>query len=352
MRVLIGGSPSKIIHFKEFEIALIKLGIECKLVVDNDICKGFPSRKISDWFQTKKKFDKLISDFKPDIILVDRQRHFAKVALKYKIPLIIHLRGNIWEEIRWAKETKYKSFLKKIALNVWISISKETFEKSFSIFPICKYLEKIVNRNYPNKKTAVMYLGNNPEKWYPSKGMKLKHPCVGLLQGAVIWGKTQEMLILEKVLKSMPNVMFYWAGDGPYRDKILPNLEKYDNFKWLGSLQYPDKIREYLTEIDVYTLVSGIDMSPSTLQEAQLMKKPVVATNVGGVPELMKNNETGFLVEKGNSEELINKLSILIDDKEKREEMGNKGRKFVEENFSWDKIAKEFVKSLKEQGLK
>ena len=93
-------------------------------------------------------------------------------------------------------------------------------------------------------------------------------------------------------------------------------------------------------------------MSPSTLQEAQLMKKPVVATNVGGVPELMKNNETGFLVEKGNSEELINKLSILIDDKEKREEMGNKGRKFVEENFSWDKIAKEFVKSLKEQGLK
>jgi len=82
------------------------------------------------------------------------------------------------------------------------------------------------------------------------------------------------------------------------------------------------------------------------------MKKPVVATNVGGIPELMKNNETGFLVEKGNSEELINKLSILINDKEKREVMGNKGRKFVEENFSWDKIAKEFLKSLKEQGIK
>jgi glycosyltransferase involved in cell wall biosynthesis len=82
------------------------------------------------------------------------------------------------------------------------------------------------------------------------------------------------------------------------------------------------------------------------------MKKPVVATNVGGIPELMKNNETGFLVEKGNSEELINKLSILINDKEKREVMGNKGRKFVEENFSWDKIAKEFLKSLKDQGIK
>ena len=196
-----------------------------------------------------------------------------------------------------------------------------------------------------------MYSGINSDKWYPKEGMKLKHPCVGLLQGAVIWGKAQEMLVLQKVLESMPDVMFYWAGDGPYRDKILSILEKYDNFKWLGPLQYPDKVREYLTEIDVYALVSGIDMSPLTLQEAQLMKKPVVATNIGGIPELMKDGETGFLVEKGNSEEWIEKLSILIDDKQKRENMGNNGRKFVEENFSWDKIAKEFLKNLQQEDL-
>jgi glycosyltransferase involved in cell wall biosynthesis len=76
------------------------------------------------------------------------------------------------------------------------------------------------------------------------------------------------------------------------------------------------------------------------------MKKPVVATNVGGIPELMKDDETGFLVEKGNAEELVEKLSLLINDKEKREIMGENGRKFMEENFSWDKITKEFVKDL------
>jgi len=352
LKILIGASSSKIFHLKEFKNTLTKLGIECKLVIDTDICNGFPSRKISDWFQTQKKFDKLISNFKPDVILVDRQRHFAKIASKYKIPLIIHLRGNIWKEIEWAKETTYKSFLKKIALNVWISIMNETFDKSFLIIPICKHLEKIVKENYPYKKTAVMYQGINAERWYPSKGIQLKHPCVGLLQGAVIWGKAQEMLILQKVLKSMPDVMFYWVGDGPYRKKILPVLEKYDNFKWLGPLQYPDKVREYLTEIDVYALVSGIDMSPLTLQEAQLMKKPVVATNVGGIPELMKDNETGFLVEKGNADEWIKKLSILIEDKQKREDMGNNGKKFVEENFSWDKIVIEFLKNLEKNGIK
>ena len=351
MRLLIGGSTSKLFHLKEFQNSLKKLGVECKLVIDTDVCNGFPSRKIRDWFQSRKKFDQLISDFKPDAILVDRQRHFARIASKTQIPLIIHLRGNIWVELEWAKHTIYKSFPKRIALQIWINIAKETFAKSLFIVPICKHLEKIVKENYPNKKTQVMYQGIDPDRWYQSEGMKLKHPCVGLLQGAVIWGKTQEMLVLQKVLESMPDVTFYWVGDGPYRDKVLSILEKYDNFKWLGPLQYPDKVRQYLTEIDVYALVSGIDMSPLTLQEAQLMRNPVVATNVGGIPELMRNNETGFLVKKGNADEWIEKLSLLVNDKQKREVMGTAGRKFVEENFSWDKIAQDFLIIFKKMGI-
>ena len=351
MRLLVGGSTSKMFHLKEFTNALTDLGVECKLVVDTDICRGFPSRNITDWFLTRRKFDQLISEFKPDIILVDRQRHFALVASKQNIPLVIHLRGNIWKEMEWAKHTLYKSLPKRIALQTWISITSQTFQKSSLIVPICQHLEKIVKQNYPDKKIGVMYQGITSSRWYSSEGMTLKHPCVGLLQGAVIWGKTQEMLILENVLKSMPDVTFYWAGDGPYRDKILSVLGKYDNFKWLGSLQYPDKVREYLTEIDVYALVSGIDMSPLTLQEAQLMKKPVVATNVGGIPELMKNNETGFLVEKGDADGWIEKLFLLINNKEKRKTMGENGRKFVEENFNWNKIAREFLDILEKNGV-
>ena len=352
MRLLIGGSTSKIFHLREFEKALTELGIQCKLVIDSDVCNGFPSRKISDWFQTKKKFQQLISEFKPNLILVDRQRHFALAAAQNKIPLIIHLRGNSWKEIEWAKQTIYKSFFKRIALQKWISISKKTFKNSFLIIPICKHLENIVNKKYPNKNTGVMYQGISVTKWYPEKGMTLNHPCIGLLQSAVIWGKAKEMLILENILTSMPNVTFYWAGDGPYREKILSKLNKYPNFKWLGSLEYPNKVRQYLSEIDVYALVSGIDMSPLTLQEAQLMRKPVVATNVGGIPELMKDNETGFLIKEGDVKEWIEKLSLLINDKKKREIMGNEGRKFIEENFNWDKIAKEFLDILKKCNIK
>ena len=347
MRLLLGAHSSRLFRLKQFTDVLENLGVECKLVSDSETFDGFPSRKISNWFQTRKKFNKLIEEFKPDVVFVDRQTHFGLAAIKTNLPLFTFLRGDYWSEIKWAKETRYKSFPKNIIIRERERIGKSCLDNSTLILPICKYLEGIVKTHYPNKKSFVMYQGIASSHWYPSEGMTLKHPCVGLLQGAVIWGKTQEMLTLTKVLEAMPDVTFYWAGDGPYRDKILSVLGKYDNFKWLGALQYPDKVREYLTEIDVYALVSGIDMAPSTLQEAQLMKKPVVATNIGGIPELMKNNETGFLVEKGNSEEWIEKLSVLINDKEKRKIMGEEGRKFVEENFNWEKIAREFLEISK-----
>ena len=92
-------------------------------------------------------------------------------------------------------------------------------------------------------------------------------------------------------------------------------------------------------------------MSPLSLQEAQLMEKPVIATNVGGIPELMKDGKTGFLIEKGNSKELFEKLSLLLNNLEKSKEMGKKGKSFVEDNFNLDKICNDFLNHLKKYGI-
>ena len=344
MRILIGGASSKMFHLKEFGENLKTEGIEYKLVHDLEVQDGFPSRKIKNWVPSKTKFNKLIKEFKPDVIFVDRQSHFGLAAIEAKIPLIVHLRGDYWSEIEWAKQTLYKDPLKRTVLHFKDKNAHRCFYGASAIVPICNYLKKIVEERYPEKLVETLYQGIDPSKWYYSEGMKLKHPCVGLLQGAVIWGKAAEMLILKEVLQAFPDVTFYWVGDGPYRNKILPELEKFSNFKWLGALEYPNKVREYLSEIDIYALISGIDMSPLTLQEAQLMKKPVIATNVGGIPELMKDKESGFLVEKGNPNDIIKKLKILLNDKEKAKHMGDEGRKFVEENFNWIKISKDFIK--------
>ena len=334
---------------KEFVNELEKINIECNLVLDIDISDRFPSRKISHWFQSSKKFEKLIKEFKPDAIFVDRQRHFVLDAIKTNIPLLIHLRGDIWKEIEMAKKTLYKLPHKRIVLKKWENIANESFKKSNLILPICNYLENETKERLPEKKVATMYQGINYENWYKEKEMELKHPCVGFLQGSVILEKAKEMLTLTKVIESMPEVTFYWAGDGPYRDIILTKLKKYNNFHWLGPLEYPGKVREFLSSIDIYGLASGIDMSPLTLLEAQLMEKPVIASKVGGIPELMIDNETGFLVNKGNSEEWKEKISILLNDTKKQRKMGQNGKKFVKENFAWQIIAKKFKKTINEQ---
>jgi len=225
------------------------------------------------------------------------------------------------------------------------------FQESKIILPICNHLSEITKKKYSDKPVETLYQGITPSNWYQKEGLKLKHPCVGILQSATIWEKTKELLILPEILRKMPDVHFYWAGDGVYKDNVLPVLEKFENFHWLGALDYPDKVREFLTEIDVYALISGIDMSPLTLQEAQLMEKPVIATSVGGVPELMKDVETGFLVKKNNPEELAEKISILVNDTKKSENMGKKGKDFVTRNFNWDKICHDFLVSLKKYDL-
>ncbi len=348
MKLLIGGSKSKLFHLEEFARSVSKYSVECKVVHDVKVYTGFPSKKISDWFQTRKKFEKLINDFQPDLILIDNpSSHFGLATLKSKIPLIIHLRGDYWSEIKWARETSYKTLHRRIALWSKNRIGKKCLEKSIAILPLSNNLKKIVREHFPKKFVETMYQGINPSLWFPVDLMDLKHPSVGLLQDAIIWGKTKEMLILTKILEKMPEISFYWAGDGPFRNEILSKLNKFENFHWLGRLSHPEQVRKFLMSIDIYALISGFDTLGMTSQEAALMKKPVLATRVGGIPESMNENETGFLIEKGNHEQWIEKISLLINYKEKANEMGINGRNFVESKFSWDIVAKNTAEILK-----
>jgi len=355
LRIIFAIDKSRFDYLLPLTNFLSKNNIECKIINDLDIYdNSLFSKKILRWLYTPSKFKQIINNYLPDFIFTERTSHFSSLVLKTNIPLIIFIRGNMWIESEIAKKTIHTSITKKIELDLKNRITEKCFKnKSTIILPICNYLTEIIKNRYPKKNIKTFYQGIEVDFWKPlSSKNNLIHPCVGLLQGAHIWGKAQEMLTLEKVLKEFPKITFYWAGDGPYAEKILSVLKKYPNFKWLGNLDYPNKVKEYLDEIDIYALISGMDMSPHTVLEASMMEKPVIATNVGGIPELMKDNETGFLVEKGNHEQIIEKISFLLENPEIAGKMGIAGRKFIEENFSWEKIAKEFLKSLQQESIK
>ena len=352
MKILFAIDKTRFNYIIPFTDELSKYNIECKIIDDLDIYDDSKTnKKILRWLKTPNKFLNIISEFQPDLVFTERVSHFTTLVIKQKIPLFIFLRGDYWTEFNLFKKTFHISLIKQVELFFKNKIATKNFKNSTLILPICNYLENIVKIHFSTNNVNTLYQGIDSSYWKKQNQNKLNHPCVGLLQSANIWGKTEEMLLLPKIIDSLPHVMFYWAGDGPYKDKILPKLKKYKNFKWIGHLDYPEDVRDYLSEIDVYALVSGLDMAPHSLLEAASMKKPVVATNVGGVSELMEDNKTGFLIEKGNVDDWIEKLSLLINDNEKREVMGVSGSKFTRENFDWNKITRDFLNILKVQGI-
>ena len=346
MRLLIGGSSTFLVHLKQFSDMLNKLGVESKLVFDGDYADGFPSRKVSNWFQTNKKFNKLIDEFKPDAIFVDRQAHFAIHAIKSGIPTFVLLRGHYWQEYFWAMKTLGANIKNRIIIWLRNRTAERVFRDATMIFPICGFLEDVVKRKYPGKNTGVFLEGIDSQQWFHEEKMNLKHPSVGMVQDANWWGKTKELLVLERVLDRLPNVNFYWVGDGQYRNEITSRLEKFENFKWLGRLDYPEGVRKFLESIDVYALITGMDLAPLTLKEAQAMEKPVLATDVGGDKEMMVDGETGFLVREGSAEDIILRITELLDNKETAKEMGIKGARFVKKKFNWEVVTKEFLKNI------
>jgi len=102
-----------------------------------------------------------------------------------------------------------------------------------------------------------------------------------------------------------------------------------------------------LSTIDIYALITGMDLAPLTLKEAQLMGKPVIATDVGGDSEMMKHGETGFLVREGNSDDIIQRITEFLDNEQFRTDMGKNGIKFVKTEFDWERVTKNFLNIIK-----
>ena len=340
------GDENKFFHLKEFGIALSKLGVECKFIKDTDYVVGFPSKQIKKVIEGNKKLKKIIKEFSPDAVFVDRQNKFGLEVINNKIPLFVYLRGNIWLEHKWAKETIYKDPIMRAVANQRHKIANEVFEKCDGVFMTADYLHDEIKKRHPNTKTFHFLEGLDTSRWYPSKGMNLKHPCVGLLQHAFVWGKAKEMLVLKKAIKSMPNIHFYWVGFGQYQERVLQELDAFDNFHWLGKFpweEYPENVRQFLTEIDIYALATGIDTTPLSCREAMSMEKPSIASNVGGIPEMIYDGKTGFLIDEGNAEQWIEKISFILENEMAAKEMGKAARKLIIEKFNWNTLAKDFL---------
>jgi len=151
------------------------------------------------------------------------------------------------------------------------------------------------------------------------------------------------------VKAKIPDVHVYVAGSGSEEAKsrkLAQYLNITQNVEFLGFISGEEKC-SYYKLADVFVLPSLWESAPVVLLEALAYGKPVVASNVGGIPDMLEDGKTGLLFRPGNADELARKLIILLQNNELRNEMGRAGRQRAEE-FTWDKIADMTVKVYRE----
>ncbi len=94
----------------------------------------------------------------------------------------------------------------------------------------------------------------------------------------------------------------------------------------------------------IVVVPSRMESLPTTVKEAFFLNIPVIGTNVGGIPELIKNNETGILIPPENPEKLAQAINELLSDKEKADKLAKNGNIFVKKYMTWDVVLPKYIK--------
>lgn len=133
------------------------------------------------------------------------------------------------------------------------------------------------------------------------------------------------------------------AGDGPARDRLERRFG--DAATFLGAVPY-EQVPALYHEFDAFVLPSHTEGLPRVVLEAQATATPVVATRVGGVPEVIEDGETGLLCEPRDPGSLAGAIGRLADDPPLRERLAENGRSAVEASYSWDALYERYEEYL------
>ncbi len=228
-------------------------------------------------------------------------------------------------------------------------VEKIAFQRADSIVVNAEAIKDyLIRRGVSAGKLNIIYNGLDLERLTPKESSRttiLKE--FGLPQGEDVRFitlvanlrheiKNQPMFLkaAKKILSKYPNTHFILAGEGELQNE-LENLARSfqidDNTHFIGLCK---KVPELLSISFACALTSFSEGFSNSILEYMSASKPVVATKVGGAAEAIVDNETGFLVESDDDDNLAEKIIWLLDNPDKAVEMGKLGRNIIEMRFS------------------
>ena len=176
-------------------------------------------------------------------------------------------------------------------------------------------------------------------------GRKKGDSYIGAMVGAFEDRKDYDTLIRAaiKLCSKNKKVIFLLIGKGSLLESIKQQVpaELMDTqIRFLGSR---NDIESILQIVDVGLLIAHYEGISNSIMEYMASAKPVIASDEGGTPELVIEGETGFLVAQGGSDQIIEKMELLMSNPQLAKEMGQKGQQRIREHFDLSKMADSFI---------
>jgi L-malate glycosyltransferase len=313
------------VQFLEKEFIIFPIHSKIDSIRKDNVRSGFFS-KISLGLLMLPHFIKLmkfIKETKPDIIYTSQFRSQLFVGWLGKIlgkKVVWHIHG----------EERLDNLLGQIALRT-----------SDHRIVVSKILCENYQSRFPPLSSTFSAVPNGVEVY--ERKIKTNSDVIHLVTvGALIEGKRQDLAIkaCKELIDRGYSVHLHIVGEKPhwhsqqYKNDLL-HIVKENNFQshitFHGWVENPHAI---LAKSDIFLLPSDTEGLPLSIIEAMGVGLPSIATNVGGIPELIVNEETGLLIAKDSLEDLVASIVRLVENQELREQMGKAARSLYETTYT------------------
>lgn len=289
------------------------------------------------------KIVSLIKRTKPDVIQCNGSDTLKyMVSASYFVPKVPILYRNISMISQWVnngpKKFLYKNMFKKI--DHVSSVGEEALADFIRTFNYPVNQTSVIRRGIPMKQLDAEEARRNLKRELNLR----EEDQIAMHIGNFSVEKNHIFLIdvFSNLKANFPHIKLVCVGTGILWEEIKAQVKNRGLEKTIYFLGFRKDIPEVLAGSDFFVLSSKVEGVPGVILEAATQEKPAISTDVGGVREVLVDNETGFVVQDFNKEEFQNKIVTLSTDIGVRTEMGKKAYKQVIEHFNPLKNAKKF----------
>ncbi|MEX2739473.1 MAG: glycosyltransferase family 4 protein [Candidatus Wukongarchaeota archaeon] len=278
-----------------------------------------------------------------DVVHVHSHLYFSSVQASFlrifrKYPLLLHIHGGLG--IPPMGDTPFMQKFAKVAYDK--SISPVLFKIADKIASVCKYDLKTLEEKYNVPPEKLIHVPNAVDidlfkDVKPFEERVNKDPRIAFVGDMEIWKGPEYVLKAHRILeKENIKAELIMVGEGSLKQK-LQRLSS-SRVKFTGQVPH-EKVINILGESNLFTLPSLWEGAPTTILEAMASTTPVVASSVGGIPELIQNEKTGMMVPPSNVVSLANSLKRLIEEPDLSKYIAKNAKTKVSEENEFKKVA-------------